>query len=449
MNAILCLFCQLAGSASLRPERDYRPTRSWRHASPSEHGFNSTKLADAVRFVRNFNMGGGQRLGNGSWVISRHADALLVVRGGYLVHEQYWGSTTNTTLHDIESGGKSVASTLIAHAIHQGLLTLDTPISKYYPDMKPLNPEAASPALTVAHCVSMAAGALVTPWQAHSPSDPSCKDWNHQFRRGPPGQADFVAEHGIARKPGSEFVYSFANTGLMAGVIKKATNQSYAAYAAATLFPRIGIEEGTWRWLADCEGQTEGDGDSFHTAQNYARIAYLMLNGGAWDGEQLLDPAYVAGAVGGQTTPRQWSPCSSYSHFFWRKVLPGVPSDAFYAWGGGGQFAVFVPSLDLVVVTLYGGILSKWQPPADISHYADRRHFPVEGDVVAKTRDGDGLCAGAGSWNFSAVEATPAWVTAAGPATEVPGGTGCSNGETKGDMLSEMMARIVGAIEAS
>ena len=110
---------------------------------------------------------------------------------------------------------------------------------------------------------------------------------------------------------------------------------------------------------------------------------------------------------------------------------------------------MIVPSLDLVVVTLYGGILSKWVPPEDISQYADRRHFPVEGDVISKTRDGDGLCAGAGSWNFSAVEATPAWVTAAGPATEVPGGTVCSNGETKGDMLSEMMARIVGAIEAS
>lgn len=44
---------------------------------------------------------------------------------------------------------------------------------------------------------------------------------------------------------------------------------------------------------------TEGDGDSYHTAQNYARLAYLVLNGGEWDGEQLLDPAYIAGAVGG------------------------------------------------------------------------------------------------------------------------------------------------------
>ena len=39
-------------------------------------------------------------------------------------------------------------------------------------------------------------------------------------------------------------------------------------------------------------------------------------------------------------------------------LIPGVPGvQAFYAWGGGGQFAVVVPSLDLVVVTLYGGIV--------------------------------------------------------------------------------------------
>jgi CubicO group peptidase (beta-lactamase class C family) len=347
-------------------------------------------------------MGGGTKLANGSWAITRHSDALLVVRGGYVVHEEYWGTTTNTTLHDIESGGKSVASILLAHAMHHpqlsNNLSLNTEVSHYYPQLKPLNPGAAATPLLVAHCVHMAAGANVTPWQAHSPETPSCFDWNEQFRRGPPGQPDFVAEHGLSLKPGSQFVYSFSNTGLMSGVIKKATNMSYADYGAATVFPKLGIREGSWRWLGDREGHTEGDGDSYHTAQNYARLAYLMLNGGEWDGEQLLDPVYVAGAVGGLKTPTEWSPCSLYSHFFWRKPLAGVPKDAFYAWGGGGQFAVIVPSLDLLVVTLYGGILSRWDPPADIAAFNGTVHFPQVTDVISKTRDSDGLCTGSRGW---------------------------------------------------
>ena len=103
-------------------------------------------------------MGGGRRLSNGSWVIERHADALLVIRGGYLVVEQYWGSTTNTTLHDIESGGKSVASIILAHAAQAGHLSLDDKITAYYPQLKALNPAAAAAPLLVRNCISMAAG---------------------------------------------------------------------------------------------------------------------------------------------------------------------------------------------------------------------------------------------------------------------------------------------------
>ena len=371
---------------------------------------------------------------------------MLVVRGGYLVVEKYWGSTTNTTLHDIESGGKSVASILLAHAIHAGLLATSDNITRYYPELKPLSPGAASAPLQVANCISMAAGANVTPWQAHSPKvgEPSCFEWNEQFRRGPPGQPGFVAEHGLLKRPGSEFVYSFSNTGLMSGVMSKATNLSYAEYGAKHVFPLLGIQRDAWRWFGDREGHTEGDGDSYHTAQNYARLAYLMLNKGAWDGAQLLDPAYVNGT--GQPSPKSWTPCENYSHFFWRKPLLGVPRDAFYAWGGGGQFAVIVPSLDLVVVTLYGGRLSRFDPPPDLNSFKRREHFPTTADVIATTRDNDALCTGASGWNWTFVEPPPAFVTPASPQSEVPGGTLCSAGHTRGDMLTGMMSRIVAAL---
>ena len=64
-------------------------------------------------------------------------------------------------------------------------------------------------------------------------------------------------------------------------------------------------------------------------------------------------------------------------------------------------------------------------------------------------RDGDGLCTGATGWNFSVIQPTaPAFVTPSSPASEVRGGTGCSNGATRGDLLTGMMARVVAAVTA-
>lgn len=113
--AVVAAWCP--PSLSARPHRDYWPTDGWRHSEPEQHGFDRAALHTARDFVRDFNMG-GTRMANGSWALSRHADAFLVVKGGYLIHEEYWGSTTNTTLHDIESGGKSVASILLSYAMH-------------------------------------------------------------------------------------------------------------------------------------------------------------------------------------------------------------------------------------------------------------------------------------------------------------------------------------------
>ena len=81
-------------------------------------------------------------------------------------------------------------------------------------------------------------------------------------------------------------------------------------------------------WFGDHEGNSQPDGGSFlgrsfHTAHNYARMAYLMLNNGQWEVNervtQLLDPAWVHGAASAPAL--DWSPCPYYAHSFWRKPL--------------------------------------------------------------------------------------------------------------------------------
>ena len=94
---------------------------------------NGTALLKAVEFVRDFNPG------------KPHADAFIVIRGGHIVAEEYWGGANASTIHDIASGTKSIGAIALAHAIHEGHFTVDTNVSKFFPDLKPLNADAVFP----------------------------------------------------------------------------------------------------------------------------------------------------------------------------------------------------------------------------------------------------------------------------------------------------------------
>ncbi len=83
-------------------------------------------------------------------------------------------------------------------------------------------------------------------------------------------------------------------------------------------------------------------------AADALRFAYLLLNGGAWKGRQLV-PASYAGLC---QKPSPYDPHSPYSPQFEVNAdghVFGAPKDAFFKSGAGGFCVYAVPSLDLVV----------------------------------------------------------------------------------------------------
>lgn len=464
---MLWVFAGVCGASTgfpAPPPRAYWPTEGWRRSTPEAQGLDSSALAKAVDFVREFNDGGRKRDVHG-YYSSKHADAFLVVRGGYLVSENYWGRTNATSLHDIASGTKSVGSIALAHAVHAGHFDPNTSLATYFHSLKPLNPQAAATPLMLKHIVSMAGGCNATYWQGRD-GRPNLltREYVVGLRQGPPGAPESIAEHGILKRPGSDFVYSFANPALATGVLRQATGMSYAAYSATHIFPVLGIRRSEWRWLGDREGDSQADGGSFHTARNYAKLAYLMLNGGQWgvNGtvQQLIDPAWVAGAA--MPSPTDWGPCPYYSHFFWRKPLgtaaAPVPTDAFYAFGGGGQYAVVVPSLDLIVVSLFGGTLASFKPPPDVDTYLGHEYFPTPTDMFLNyghtgvQGDGGGFGIRGAGWNFTYHEPQPQIKTKSPPSTTAVNGDECDGWKVQPrepDLLSGMMRLVVAAVKKS
>ena len=91
-------------TAHAAPSKQPYPTNGWVAATPESQSMSSTRLAAAVDWVGSL----------------QKPDALLVVRGGKLVSETYWGATTKDTLHDLEWA--HVIWQLDPHVLFYGIL---------------------------------------------------------------------------------------------------------------------------------------------------------------------------------------------------------------------------------------------------------------------------------------------------------------------------------------
>jgi hypothetical protein len=102
-------------------------------------------------------------------------------------------------------------------------------------------------------------------------------------------------------------------------------------------------------WPADSEGYNHGWGDIFLHPQDMAKLGFLWLNQGLWDGKQIVSPEWVEASV----TPQNYNTDGDgYGYGWW--VSPNVEG-AYFADGRGGQRIIVVPAWTLVVVTTGGG----------------------------------------------------------------------------------------------
>ncbi|MBN9220893.1 MAG: serine hydrolase, partial [Mesorhizobium sp.] len=103
-----------------------------------------------------------------------------------------------------------------------------------------------------------------------------------------------------------------------------------------------------WHWDRDPQGLTIGEGSLYLLPRDMAKLGYLYLHQGEWDGRQLL-PAGWADVLrhASVNTHASGDPEQSYSNFIW--IFPD--KHVYMMNGKNGQLIVVFPDLDVVVVT--------------------------------------------------------------------------------------------------
>jgi CubicO group peptidase (beta-lactamase class C family) len=129
----------------------------------------------------------------------------------------------------------------------------------------------------------------------------------------------FVLDRPMANAPGQVFNYNSGNPHLLSAIITKLSGMSAWDYAKAKLFAPLGIEVSNWHH--DPQGVTTGGGGLVLYPRDMAKIGYLYLRNGEWEGKRLL-PAGWTDRVSHATVNMNASfdPELRYANFF--LVLP-------------------------------------------------------------------------------------------------------------------------------
>ncbi|HEV3165010.1 MAG TPA: serine hydrolase [Isosphaeraceae bacterium] len=301
------------------------PGDEWQTASPQSQGMAGESLDAAAAYAEK---------SGGSGCVIRH---------GYLVKE--WGDPRK--LADIKSATKgAVGTTLLGLAVDAGLVKLDDLATTHYPLIGTERPENAREWLAeikIRHLATMTAG----------------------FDDGRPPR--------LIYRPGTDGFYSNDGANMLAELLTLKFNEDLTKVFKRQVMDPIGVSEAEWKWrensfraktINGLKSREFASGITI-THRALARIGYLYLREGEWNGRHLLSRDFIRTA----TRPTDLPSFVPYYAFYWgsngRGTYHDLPTDAYWALGLGDSFFLVCPSLDVVAVRLGTGSTKSQLPGGD------------------------------------------------------------------------------------
>lgn len=363
--------CLLIGGMSASAQKAPWPTEGWATSAPEAQGLKGDPfttldasikegtygLIDRMVVVRNGHLVVNERYENDYEEASKGSEGALGCGFDTCPDDaaaadpyNYYHPSTHPfyqgrDVHSLQSITKSVSATVIGAAIAQGdIESVEVPLLSFFEDYDLSEVDERLYGATLEDLLTMRSG---IEWhESDRPLDETnttlqlehSDDW-----------IQFTLDQPMDAAPGEKFVYNSGGSHLMSGIIKKATGSYINEYAEAHLFGPLGIED--YHWKTSPKGFPDTEGGLFLEAEQLAKIGYLHLHDGVWDGQRLLPEGWVEAATGMQVENVNqvgWG----YGYQWWR-----VDRNDVAIWAGlgfGGQFLFILPDHDLI------GVINSW-----------------------------------------------------------------------------------------
>lgn len=306
-------------------------------------------LAEATGFI--------MPAGYEAFAQSTFTDAMLVLRDGEVVFEDYRNHFSPRERHVGFSMSKTIIAMLVGQALERGeIASLDDPVERYWPALE----GGGYDGVTIRQLLQMRSGVAIEERYDFG-DNPSLAACIHEtaivLNRA--RFADFGITVGRREVPGTSFNYATLDTAVLGRVLENVTRARLARLTSERLWQPVGAERNAF-WLADGPAGTGRSlaGMGFNAIlRDYARLGQLLLDDGMVGETRVLPQGWV----GQMTTMLPLDPASAQPGYGFQTWQFGNEPGAFAAVGLAGQYIYVHPASRTVIVKL-----SHYPPGAEL-----------------------------------------------------------------------------------
>ena len=285
---------------------------------------------------------------------ANHTQALIVIKDGTVVYENYFNHTQRDSIVTSFSAAKSFTSALIGIAIQEGYIkSVDDSITTYLPELA--KRDLRFKEITIRDLLLMSSGLA---YQEFRPLLFNSDDILTSYY--PDQRKIALVNTQISERPGQHFRYNKYHPQLLGMILERTTGMSVTAYLQTRIWDKLGMEfSGSW----SIDSKTS-DFEKMETGVNaraidFAKLGVLFLNGGRWQGHQVIAESWVHESTQ-PLLPKnytdyytQWFttlPGQAYYKYMWWGMTRAEDAYDFTAYGNKGQFIYVSPQKHLVIV---------------------------------------------------------------------------------------------------
>lgn len=285
----------------------------------------------------------------------RRQDALLILKDGEIVFEEYQNGYGIGIPHRLNSGTKSFNCLIAVAAQQQRLFRLSQVASGVITEWKNSDKER----ITIEQLLNYTSGLPTAPFSIE------VEDTHGE-----------VLTPALIGRPGQYYTYGRLHSGAFSLLIERITGRDPVDYLKTTVLDPIGVKVGDWD--RDTLGKPLMASGAYLTARDWGQVGQFFLQGGVWQGKRILDPLPLQ-----QCHNRGSRAFKGYGLSFWlnepglntsydstkefvppnilengNQFAPSAPRNLYVAVGANNQFLYLLPTQNLVIVRF--GQQSEW-----------------------------------------------------------------------------------------